>query len=205
MDIVNEIRENCVYYYLPLSEEELRETVKLGTFDDVIKTAKCLNTWLTPLDDAKKVIAELPEKHLVFEPKHNKDSMIFCTRKGRGSCGIIWHTFCNRSFCTITLDKAKPRGNKLEYFERAIIAGEKEDKLHEAFKCYIDELRIRKIQESKFKKLPIRSIHASYNRDFEFMEPKCDFVKYEFFKNALLDTIRDVIPKEIFDDFSLYL
>jgi len=205
MEIINEIRENCVYYYLPLSEEELRETVKLGTFDDVIKTAKCLNTWLTPLGDAKKVIAELPEKHLVFESKLNKDTMIFCTRKGRCSCGIIWHTFCNRSFCTITLDKAKPRGNKVEYIERIIVAGEKEKKLHEAFKQFIDELRISKAQESKFKKLPICSIHASYNRAFEFMEPKCDFAKYELFKNALLDTIRDVIPKETFDDFSQYL
>ena len=205
MKIVNEIREDRVYYYLPISEEEIREMVKLGTFDDVIQTAKCLNTWVTSLDDAKKVIAELPEKHLVFEPKLNKDSMIFCTRKGRGSCGIIWHTFCNRSFCTITLDKAKPRGNKLEYFERAIIAGEKEDKLHEAFKQFIDELRISKNEESKFKKLPIWSIHASYNRAFEFMDPKCDFVKYELFKNALLDAIRDAIPKETFDDFSQYL
>lgn len=204
MKIVNEIREDRVYYYLPKSEEELREMVKLGTFDDVIKTAKCLNTWLIPLDNAKKIIAELPEKHLVFESKLNKDTMIFCTRKGRCSCGIIWHTFCNRSFCTITLDKAKLRGNKLEYFERVIVAGEKEKKLHEAFKCYIDELRISITQESKFKKLPIRSIHASYNRDFEFMEPKCDFVKYELFKNALLVAIRDAIPKETFDDFSQY-
>ncbi len=38
-----------------------------------------------------------------------------------------------------------------------------------------------------------------------FMEPKCDFVKYELFKNALLDAIRDAIPKETFDDFSQYL
>ena len=160
MKIVNEIREDRVYFYLPKSEEELREMVKLGTFDDVIKTAKCLNTWLTPLDNAKKVIAELPEKHIVFEPKHNKDSMIFCTRKGRGSCGIFWHTFCNHSFCTMVVDKAKPRGNKLEYFERVIVAGEKEKKLHEAFKLFIDELRISKTQESKFKKLPIWCIHA---------------------------------------------
>ena len=205
MKIVNEIREDRVYYYLPISEEEIREMVKLGTFDDVIQTAKCLSTWVTSLDDAKKVIAELPEKHLVFEPKLNKDSMIFCTRKGRGSCGIFWHTFCEHSFCTLVVDKAKPRGNKLEYFERAIIAGEKEDKLHEAFKQFIDELRISKNEESKFKKLPIWSIHASYNRAFEFMDPKCDFVKYELFKNALLDAIRDAIPKETFDDFSQYL
>ena len=205
MKIVNEIREDRVYFYLPKSEEELRETVKLGTFDDVIQTAKYLNTWVTSLDDAKKVIAELPEKHLVFESKLNKDSMIFCTRKGRGSCGIFWHTFCEHSFCTLVVDKAKLRGNKLEYFERIIVTGEKEKKLHEAFKLFIDELRISKAQASKFKKLPIWSIHASYNRDFEFMEPKCDFVKYELFKNALLDTIRDVIPKEIFDDFSQYL
>lgn len=81
MKIVNEIREDRVYYYLPKSEEELRETVKLGTFDDVIKTAKCLSTWVTSLDDAKKIIAELPEKHLVFEPKLNKDSMIFLHKK----------------------------------------------------------------------------------------------------------------------------
>ena len=205
MKIVNEIREDRVYYYLPLSEEELRETVKLGTFDYVIKTAKCLNTWVTSLDDAKKIIAELPEKHLVFEPKHNKDSMIFCTRKGRGSCGIFWHTFCEHSFCTLVVDKAKPRGNKLEYFEQVIVAGEKEKKLHEAFKQFIDELRISRNEESKFKKLPIWSIHASYNRAFEFMDPKCDFVKYELFKNALLDAIRDAIPKETFYDFSQYL
>ena len=205
MKIVNEIREDRVYFYLPKSEEELREMVKLGTFDDVIKTAKCLNTWLTPLDNAKKVIAELPEKHIVFEPKHNKDSMIFCTRKGRGSCGIFWHTFCEHSFCTMVVDKVKPRGNKLEYFERAIIAGEKEDKLHEAFKQFIDELRISRNEESKFKKLPIWSIHASYNRAFEFMDPKCDFVKYELFKNALIDAIREAIPKETFYDFSQYL
>ena len=205
MKIVNEIREDRVYFYLPKSEEELREMVKLGTFDDVIKTAKCLNTWLTPLDNAKKVIAELPEKHIVFEPKHNKDSMIFCTRKGRGSCGIFWHTFCEHSFCTMVVDKAKPRGNKLEYFERAIIAGEKEDKLHEAFKQFVDELRISRNEESKFKKLPIWSIHASYNRAFEFMDPKCDFVKYELFKNALIDAIREAIPKETFYDFSQYL
>ena len=205
MKIVNEIREDRVYYYLPKSEEELREMVKLGTFDDVIKTAKCLNTWLTPLDDAKKVIAELPEKHLVFESKLNKDSMIFCTRKGRGSCGIFWHTFCEHSFCTLVVDKVKLRGNKLEYFERVIVAGEKEKKLHEAFKLFIDELRISKAQASKFKKLPIWSIHASYNCAFEFMDPKCDFVKYELFKNALIDAIREAIPKEIFDDFSLYL
>ena len=205
MKIVNEIREDRVYYYLPISEEEIREMVKLGTFDDVIQTAKCLNTWVTSLDDAKKIIAELPEKHLVFEQKLNKDSMIFCTRKGRGSCGIFWHTFCEHSFCTLVVDKAKPRGNKLEYFERAIIAGEKEDKLHEAFKFFIDELRISKNEESKFKKLPIWSIHASYNRAFEFMDPKCDFAKYELFKNALIDAIRDAIPKETFDDFSQYL
>ena len=205
MKIVNEIREDRVYFYLPKSEEELREMVKLGTFDDVIKTAKCLNTWLTPLDNAKKVIAELPEKHIVFEPKHNKDSMIFCTRKGRGSCGIFWHTFCEHSFCTMVVDKAKLRGNKLEYFERAIIAGEKEDKLHEAFKQFIDELRISRNEESKFKKLPIWSIHASYNRAFEFMDPKCDFVKYELFKNALIDAIREAIPKATFYDFSQYL
>ena len=205
MEIVNGIRENCVYYYLPLSEEELRGTVKLGTFDDVVQTAKCLNTWVASLDDAKKIIADLPEKHLVFESKLNKDTMIFCTRKGRGSCGIFWHTFCNRSFCTITLDKAKPRGSKIEYIERITVAGEKEKKLHEAFKCYIDELRISKAQASKFKKLPIWSIHASYNCAFEFMDPKCDFVKYELFKNALLDAIREAIPKETFYDFSQYL
>ena len=205
MKIVNEIREDRVYYYLPISEEEIREMVKLGTFDNVIQTAKCLNTWVTSLDDAKKIIAELPEKHLVFEPKHNKDSMIFCTRKGRGSCGIFWQTFCNHSFCTMVVDKAKLRGNKVEYIERIIIAGEKEKNLHEAFKQFIDELRISKNEESKFKKLPIWSIHASYNRAFEFMDPKCDFVKYELFKNALLDAIRDAIPKETFDDFSQYL
>jgi hypothetical protein len=166
---------------------------------------KFLDDYVIGQNDAKKIIAELPEKHLVFKPKHNKDSMIFCTRKGRGSSGIFWHAFCNRSFCTITLDKAKPRGSKLEYFERVIVAGEKEKKLHEAFKSYIDELRISKAQASKFKKLPIWSIHASYNCAFEFMDPKCDFVKYELFKNALLDAIRDAIPKETFDDFSQYL
>ena len=30
MKIVNEIREDRVYYYLPISEEEIREMVKLG-------------------------------------------------------------------------------------------------------------------------------------------------------------------------------
>ena len=64
MKIVNEIREDRVYYYLPKSEEELREMVKLGTFDDVIKTAKCLNTWLIPLDIAKKSLPSYPKSIL---------------------------------------------------------------------------------------------------------------------------------------------
>jgi hypothetical protein len=105
----------------------------------------------------------------------------------------------------MVVDKAKLRGKKVEYIERIIVAGEKEKKLHEAFKQFIDELRISKTQESKFKKLPIWSIHASYNRAFEFMDPKCDFVKYELFKNALIDAIREAIPKETFYDFSQYL
>ena len=142
---------------------------------------------------------------LFLNQNTTKTQWFFAQEKEEAPAEFFWHTFCEHSFCTLVIDKAKPRGNKLEYFERAIIAGEKEDKLHEAFKCYIDELRTSKNEESKLKKLPIWSIHASYNHAFEFMDPKCDFVKYELFKNALLDAIREAIPKETFDDFSQYL
>ena len=47
-----------------------------------------------------------------------------------------------------------------------------------------------------------RLFPQSLQTDLKGTVAKCDFVKYELFKNALIDAIRDAIPKETFDDFS---
>ena len=107
MVIVNDIRENETYYYLPISEEELNESIQHGTFIDIIKSVKLLDTHVMPFDEAKEVIDRLPEKHLIFKTQLNKDSVVFVTRKGKCFCRIYWHCFCNQSFCTVVLEKAK--------------------------------------------------------------------------------------------------
>ena len=37
------------------------------------------------------------------------------------------------------------------------------------------------------------------------MQPRCSATEYELFKNALLDTIRDMLPDEIFEDVKPFL
>ena len=205
MEIVNEIIENEVYYYLPLSEEELKESVKLGSFKDIIKNANLLDTYETPLDEARKIISELPKKHLILKTKLNKDSMFFVTQKGKCYCRIYWYTFCDQSFCSFIIEKAKQHNTKLDFFENRLVSGENAEKLRNVCRIFIFELMKTVIQVAEASLLPIFSINAVYDKTFEFMIPKCDMVKYELFKSTLLDAIRDVIPQNIFDKFSQYL
>ena len=66
MIIEHEIRKDHVYFYLPISKEQLKETIKLGTFDEVIKSAKELNTWQITVEEAETVVSQLPEEHFLF-------------------------------------------------------------------------------------------------------------------------------------------
>ena len=204
MIIVNEIIENKVYYYLPFSEEELKESIKLGFFKDIIKSAKLLDTNVTSLDEAKKIISELPEKHLIFQTKLNKDSMFFVTRKGKCECRIYWHSFCDQSFCTFIIQKNKQCNTKIDFFECRLVSGENAEKLRSACRKFIFELIKTDRQEVKSSLLPIFSVNVVYDETFEFMIPKGDMSEYELFKSTLLYAIRDVLPQDIFDKISKY-
>ena len=205
MVIVNDIRENETYYYLPISEEELNESIQHGTFIDIIKSVKLLDTHVMPFDEAKEIIDRLPEKHLIFKTQLNKDSLVFVTRKGKCFCRIYWHCFCNQSFCTVVLEKAKQKSNKLNFYVCGMVAGKKGEELRQACEKFIFKLMNSGKQDSKAELLPIFSINAVYNEEFEFMVPRCDIEEYELFKKMLLAAISDVFSKEIFDSFSQYL
>lgn len=204
MIVEHEIRKDHVYFYLPISKERLKETIKLGTFDEVIKSAKELNTWIIPVEEAEKVISELPAEHLLFTlDELDKGWLIFCTRKGDCSFSMRWNSFYHRSFCEIIVSKRKNK-DAWEYFKRAIVTGEKQKRLRKLLKTCVSSWHENKADISSVK-LPIWAIHAGVPEEFEIMQPRCSATEYELFKNALLDTIRDMLPDEIFEDVKPFL
>ena len=204
MIVEHEIRKDHVYFYLPISKERLKETIKLGTFDEVIKSAKELNTWIIPVEEAEKVISELPAEHLLFTlDELDKGWLIFCTRKGDCSFSMRWNSFYYRSFCEIIVSKRKNK-DAWEYFKRAIVTGEKQKRLRKLLKTCVSSWHENKADISSVK-LPIWAIHAGVPEEFEIMQPRCSATEYELFKNALLDTIRDMLPDEIFEDVKPFL
>ena len=204
MIVEHEIRKDHVYFYLPISKEQLKETIKLGTFDEVIKSAKELNTWIIPVEEAEKVISELPAEHLLFTlDELDKGWLIFCTRKGDCSFSMRWNSFYYRSFCEIIVSKRKNK-DAWEYFKRAIVTGEKQKRLRKLLKTCVSSWHENKADISSVK-LPIWAIHAGVPEEFEIMQPRCSATEYELFKNALLDTIRDMLPDEIFEDVKPFL
>lgn len=205
MIIEHEIRKDHVYFYLPISKEQLKETIKLGTFDEVIKSAKELNTWQITVEEAEKVVSQLPAEHLIFTIEDlDKGWLIFYTRKGKCYFQIQWNSFWHRSFCVIIVAKEKPSTNKWAYFERAIVTGKKEKQLRKLLKTCVSAWHENKADISSVK-LPIWAIHAGVPEEFEIMQPRCSATEYELFKNALLDTIRDMLPDEIFEDVKQFL
>ena len=207
MIVEHEIRKDHVYFYLPISKEQLKETIKLGTFDEVIKSAKELNTWQITVEEAEKVVSQLPAEHLIFTIEDlDKGWLIFYTRKGKCYFQIQWNSFLHRSFCVIIVAKEKPQTDKWEYFERAIVTGKKEKQLRKLFKVFIPKWwRIKSSRETQLIKPPIWAIHAGVPEEFEIMQPRCSCAEYELFKNALLDTIKDMLPVEIFEDVKPFL
>ena len=204
MIIEHEIRKDHVYFYLPISKEQLKESIKLGTFDEVIKSAKELNTWIIPVEEAEKVISELPTEHLLFTlDELDKGWLIFCTRKGDCSFSMRWNSFYYRSFCEIIVSKRKNK-DAWEYFKRAIVTGEKQKRLRKLLKTCVSAWHENKADISSVK-LPIWAIHAGTPSYLETMQPRCSAAEYELFKNALLDTIRDMLPDEIFEDVKTFL
>ena len=204
MIIEHEIRKDHVYFYLPISKEQLKESIKLGTFDEVIKSAKELNTWIIPVEEAEKVISELPTEHLLFTlDELDKGWLIFCTRKGDCSFSMRWNSFYYRSFCEIIVSKRKNK-DAWEYFKRAIVTGEKQKRLRKLLKTCVSAWHENEADISSVK-LPIWAIHAGVPEEFEIMQPRCSATEYELFKNALLDTIRDMLPDEIFEDVKTFL
>ena len=204
MIVEHEIRKDHVYFYLPISKETLKESIKLGTFDEVIKSAKELNTWIIPVEEAEKVISELPTEHLLFTlDELDKGWLIFYTRKGGYSFSMRWNSFYYRSFCEIIVFKRKNK-DAWEYFKRAIVTGEKQKRLRKLLKTCVSAWHENKADISSVK-LPIWAIHAGVPEEFEIMQPRCSCAEYELFKNALLDTIRDMLPDEIFEDVKTFL
>ena len=204
MIIEHEIRKDHVYFYLPISKETLKESIKLGTFDEVIKSAKELNTWIIPVEEAEKVISELSAEHLLFTlDELDKGWLIFCTRKGDCSFSMRWNSFYYRSFCEIIVFKRKNK-DAWEYFKRAIVTGEKQKRLRKLLKTCVSAWHENKADISSVK-LPIWAIHAGTPNHLETMQLRCSATEYELFKNALLDTIRDMLPDEIFEDVKPFL
>ena len=204
MIVEHEIRKDHVYFYLPISKEQLKETIKLGTFDEVIKSAKELNTWQITVEEAEKVISELPTEHLLFTlDELDKGWLIFYTRKGGYSFSMRWNSFYYRSFCEIIVSKRKNK-DAWEYFNRAIVTGEKQKRLRKLLKTCVSAWHENKVDISSVK-LPIWAIHAGVPEEFEIMQPRCSYAEYELFKNALLDTIKDMLPVEIFEDVKPFL
>ena len=172
MIIEHEIRKDHVYFYLPISKEQLKETIKLGTFDEVIKSAKELNTWIIPVEEAEKVISELPAEHLLFTlDELDKGWLIFCTRKGDCSFLMRWNSFYYRSFCEIIVSKRKNK-DAWEYFKRAIVTGEKQKRLRKLLKTCVSSWHENKADISSVK-LPIWAIHAGTPNHLETMQPRC--------------------------------
>ena len=204
MIIEHEIRKDHVYFYLPISKEQLKETIKLGTFDEVIKSAKELNTWQITVEEAETVVSQLPEEHFLFTLDDlGKGWLIFYTRKGDYSFSMRWNGFYYRSFCEIIVSKRKNK-DAWEYFKRAIVTGEKQKRLRKLLKTCVSAWRENEADISSVK-LPIRAIHAGIPSYLEIMQPRCSATEYELFKNALLDTIRDMLPDEIFEDVKTFL
>ena len=204
MIIEHEIRKDHVYFYLPISKEQLKETIKLETFDEVIKSAKELNTWQITVEEAEKVVSQLPEEHFLFTLDDlGKGWLIFYTRKGDYSFSMRWNGFYYRSFCEIIVSKRENK-DAWKYFKRTIVTGEKQKRLRKLLKTCVSAWHENEANISSVK-LPIWAIHAGTPSYLETMQPRCSAAEYELFKNALLDTIRDMLPDEIFEDVKTFL
>lgn len=210
MKFTSKITKYTQYYVLQNSMHELNNSLEDDSFVNIIQAAKpLLNTGIISVEEAEKIVENLPNKFLVFKVENFEDCfhcldyfMCFSAKNEHKSEYYIyvhWDDYEGRRFCEFCLEKVQSL--KSIYRKQMLIADERQQKLHDTMTNVVKTWRIRNNPGVKRKRLPIWAIHACFdNEGYENMYPICETEEYTQFVDTILPIIAELVPENEFDE-----